>query len=203
MKTAHRTARLLTLTLLCSALMTGCTSVPNDATAVTTTRTHVEGVPGGVMSKLTTLVATVEKIDYQAREVALIDAKGNRKTLRISPEAAQLQQVKIGDTVKVEYAEELAVFVKGNGPVASSSANAVAITAPTGQKPPLVVTGSKEQTAIVKALDLEYHTATLRFPDGGERTYLVREDVKLDKSQIGREVVFRQSEALGISVEPR
>lgn len=202
MKVAIHSSKLLLTAALCSFFMTGCATSPQDAApavSTTQTRSHVEGVPGGVVSQLTTLVATVEKIDYQTREVTLLDPQGNSKTLKISPQATNLDDVQKGDTVRVSYAEELVVFVKEKG----APANTGKATIPAGEKPQVVDAVTQEQTATVKALDIEHQTATLRFPDGGERTFLVREDVKLDKSQIGREIVFRHSEALGISIETR
>lgn len=202
MRVAIHSSKPLITVALCSFLMAGCATAPLDeapAVSTTQTRSHVEGVPGGVMRQLTTLTATVEKIDYPSREVTLLDKQGNRKTLKISPQAANLDDVQKGDTVRVSYAEELVVFVKEKGAPAIMPQSAPA----TGEKPRVLVAGTQEQTATVTALDIEHQTATLRFPDGGERTFLVREDVKLDKSQIGREIVFRHSEALGISIETR
>jgi hypothetical protein len=41
----------------------------------------------------------------------------------------------------------------------------------------------------------------LMFADGSVETVPVRADVKLDKKQVGREVSFRRSQAMAISVE--
>lgn len=51
------------------------------------------------------------------------------------------------------------------------------------------------------AIDLEKHTATLKFEDGTAKTFPVRSDVDLSKGKIGEQVVFRITEMIAISVE--
>ena len=58
-----------------------------------------------------------------------------------------------------------------------------------------------EVTARVKSVDLARHKATLEFPDGSTRTVSVRPDVKLSSTDVGREIVFRTTEALALKVE--
>ncbi len=44
-------------------------------------------------------------------------------------------------------------------------------------------------------------TATLQFPDGKAKTFVVRPDVDLTKANLGEEVVIRATEALAVVVE--
>ncbi len=67
------------------------------------------GTPGGVLVKTVQLTAKVEAIDYATREVALKGPKGNVVALTVSDDVHGLDQVKVGDTVGVAYAQALAL----------------------------------------------------------------------------------------------
>jgi hypothetical protein len=56
--------------------------------------------------------ATVEAIDLPTRMVKLKGARGNVFDIQVSEEARNLAQVKVGDTVDLEYYEALAVAAK-------------------------------------------------------------------------------------------
>lgn len=67
------------------------------------------GTPGGVVVDTVTLKAKVEAIDYANREVALKGPKGNVVPLKVSDDVQGLENVKVGDTVTVAYAQALAL----------------------------------------------------------------------------------------------
>jgi len=165
------------------------------------TEVHVEGVPGGIVTSVTKMTAKVSAIDYKKRSVTLEDDKGNKKTLVIGPEAINFEQVKKGDVVKVAVAEELVIYLNEKGAPASDGAEAMVARAPKGEKPAMFIAGTEEITTKVKSVDIKAHTATLEFPDGSSQTVNVRPDVKLSKSQIGKEVVIRKTAAIALSVE--
>jgi hypothetical protein len=159
------------------------------------------GVPGGVSTNVTTMTALVTAVDYKKRTVTLKNDLGEKRTLKVGPEAVNFNQIKTGDHVTVEVAEELAVYMRDkNAPNNDGAAGIVAQAAP-GEKPAVLFADTVEVTAVVKALDLNKHTATLQFPDGSTKTVAVRQDVVLDKKQIGREVVFRMTSAMAVTVE--
>lgn len=202
MKTASYWAGVFTLT----ATIAACATPPAEDTGALVGMTsggstYEKGVPGGVTTQVSTLEATVAHIDYKKRTVQLVDALGNRKTLEVGPEAVNFNQIKKGDAVKIAFVDELVVYLRDKGEPADDGAAGVAARAPAGQKPQVFVAQSAELTAVVKSVDLAKHTATLKFPDGKLQTVQVRPDVMLDKRQVGREVTFRLSKAMAISVE--
>jgi len=67
------------------------------------------GTPGGVVVDTVTLKARVEAIDYAGREVALKGPKGNVVALKVSDDVQGLENVKVGDSVTVAYAQALAL----------------------------------------------------------------------------------------------
>ena len=159
------------------------------------------GVPGGVSTNTAKMTALVTAIDYKKRTVTLKNDQGEKRTLKVGPNATNFNQVKTGDHVTVEVAEELAVYMRDkNAPNNDGAAGMIAQAAP-GEKPAVLFADTVEVTAVVKALDFNKHTATLQFPDGSTKTVAVREDVVLDKKQIGRQVVFRMTSATAVTVE--
>lgn len=70
-------------------------------------------VPGGVSTSVVTLTAKVSDIDHTTRHVTLVDDQGGRETIQVGPEAVNFDQISVEDTVKVEVAEELVVYLRG------------------------------------------------------------------------------------------
>jgi hypothetical protein len=159
------------------------------------------GVPGGVRSNVTTVTALVTAVDYKKRSVTLKNDQGEKRTLNVGPAATNFNKIKTGDHVTVEVAEEIAVYMRDkNAPNNDGAAGIVAQAAP-GEKPAVLLADTLEVTAVVKAVDLAKHTATLQFADGSTKTVAVRPDVVLNKNQIGHQVVFRMTTAMAVTVD--
>jgi hypothetical protein len=185
-------------TLLACHMNDDADELPSSATSVSV---FEPGVPGGVSTNTAKMTALVTAIDYKKRTVTLKNDQGEKRTLKVGPNATNFNQVKTGDHVTVEVAEELAVYMRDkNAPNNDGAAGMIAQAAP-GEKPAVLFADTVEVTAVVKALDFNKHTATLQFPDGSTKTVAVREDVVLDKKQIGRQVVFRMTSATAVTVE--
>jgi hypothetical protein len=198
----YKTARIVLLSL-CLTVLIACTAPEADKPSSKTSfsEVHVQGVPGGITTTTTRMTAKVSAIDYDKRRVTLEDDQGNKKTLVIGPEAINFNQVQKGDIVMVTVASELVVHVRGKGEPANDGVAALAGRAPEGNKPAAVMAGTVEETAIVKAIDLKAHTATLQFSDGSQQVVAVRPDVDLSKAKIDTEVVIRMTAAVAIAVE--
>lgn len=162
----------------------------------------VEGVPGGTVTRSVTIDAEVMAIDYDSRSVTLADGDGNQRTLQIGPEAVNFDQVKVGDNVAIGFVEELVVYLEGESAEVDDGAEAMVATAPKGSKPQGAAVGAVQVTAVVTDVDLEAHTATLKFPDESTEVLPVRPDVALSEDRIGEKVVLRTTNAVGVSVTP-
>ena len=195
----------LLLISLSSALLMACTSQHADTLDAQTSSSaaYIPGVPGGVTSNVMTIVATVSSIDYTKRSVTLEDEQGHKRTLQISPEATNFNQVKVGDKVTVKFAEEMAVFMDDTKVPAEDSGAALIAKAAEGEKPAILLADTRELTAVVKAVDLVKHSATLEFADGSSRTVAVRPDVSLSSDAVGRHVVIRITNAIALAVTPQ
>jgi hypothetical protein len=157
-------------------------------------------VPGGVFVKTTDMSARVTAIDRSTRTATLVDSSGKKFPVTVGPGAVNFDQIKVGDLVKAQVTEELAVALADESPQRDSSAGLVAL-APRGAQPGGVVAGSTRLNATVVGIDPANRNATLRFDDGGVKTLPVRGDVDLGKLSVGQRVVFNVNRMVALKVE--
>jgi hypothetical protein len=160
-----------------------------------------EGVVGGTLVQTHQLTATVVEINKASRKVTLLSRDGIKQTVKVGPDAINFDQIRLGDTLKVEVTEELVVQLAGPGESSDEGAAAVVALAPKGAKPGGVMAATTQVLGTVTAIDPQKRTATLRFEDGSTRTFPVRSDVDLGKRKVGEKVAFRVTEVLAISVQ--
>ena len=200
----HRQAQTSLLTLA-TLLLVACSSSPTLEGPLSSTTQHsniqLQGVPGSVRTQVKTTTATISAIDYQTRQVTLKDAQGHRQTLQANPNVQRFEQVKVGDRVHAEVAEETAVFLSGRGVAADDGIIQRLLQQARSDQPGMALHSSEQVTAQVTAVDLAQHSVTLRYPNGISRTVLVRPDVALDEHAVGSQVVIRVSTAMLVRVE--
>ncbi|GKT10686.1 hypothetical protein [Desulforhabdus sp. TSK] len=156
--------------------------------------------PGAIVTDVTQLTATVKAVDPQKHTVTLEGKEGKTVTVH-APNARNLDQVQVGDKVKVDYVEELAIFVtKAGEPVGGEEAQTVAL-APKGAKPDGIIANTTQVQANVKDIDYKKRTITLETPDGQLKTLKVDKSVKRFKEiKKGDQVVMRFTEAIALEV---
>jgi ribosomal 50S subunit-recycling heat shock protein len=142
----------------------------------------------------------VTAVDTTKRTVTLEGPSGRVATVN-AKNARNLDQVKVGDTVKIRYAEELAVFVrKADAAPQATEAKAVEL-APKGQKPGGVVAETIEITANVEAIDYQTRAIALKGPLGNIRIFKVSDAVeRFNEIKVGDQVVIRVTEAIALAV---
>jgi len=179
------------------------TNAPGTAPSAeaTTAVLMAEGVPGGIIIDTLTLDAQVVAIDHAARTVSLLLPGDETVSITVGPEAINFDLIQKGDRVKALVREELAVYIGDETAADADGAEAVAVLAGKGEQPGGMVAGTIRATATVTALDLEAHTARLKFEDGSTKTVDVRPDVDLTKQKVGAKVVFEISKMVALSVE--
>lgn len=160
-----------------------------------------EGIPGGVIVDTLTLDAEVVAINHKARTATLLMPGGEKRPVSVGPEAINFDQIQKGDRVKAVVSEELAIYLGDENAADDDGAAAVAVGAAKGEQPGGMVAETARITATVTAIDVEAHTATLKFEDGRIETVDVRPDVDLTKQQVGAKVVFEITQVVAISVE--
>ncbi len=156
--------------------------------------------PGGVVVDVVEWTGKVTAVDPTKRTVTLEGPSGRVATVN-AKNARNLDQVKVGDTVKIRYAEELAIYVrKADAAPQATEATAVEL-APKGQKPGGVVAETIEITANVEAIDYQTRAIALKGPLGNIRIFKVSDAVeRFNEIKVGDQVVIRVTEAIALSV---
>jgi hypothetical protein len=91
-----------TIIVMMAAIISGCTM----------TTTVPEKMPKGLeIGNSVVITAEVVAIDKSDRTVALLGPEGNVVVLEVGSAARNFNQVKVGDMVKAEYYESIAIYI--------------------------------------------------------------------------------------------
>jgi hypothetical protein len=145
--------------------------------------------------------AKVVAIDRESRVVTIEGEGGTQIPIEAPAEAANFDQVAVGDEVSLSYYESVALAIvpaEGGAPSAVEL-KAVAL-APKGGTPGGVIVDTVRRTAVVRAVDQGRRTVTLDLPSGYLMTLPVDKSVDLLKVKIGTKVVATYTEAVAITL---
>jgi hypothetical protein len=166
------------------------------------TVTTVHAQAGVEVGDAVVITAEVVAIDKKDRTLALLGPKGNVVALEVGDEARNFDQIKVGDRVKVEYYEAVAVYLGEHGQQPEADAGLVVARSPKGAKPAAYAVGAVDVATAVQAIDRTKRTVTLKGPEGNAVTVKVDKSVKaFDTLKVGDSIHARYTEAIAISVE--
>lgn len=133
---------------------------PADTAPVTST------APGATsVATRSTVSATVQAIDPKTRQVTLKGPYDRVITVTAGPEVSRLDEIKVGDTVVMNFSEALSLTLKKDGKELRSRRESAAPFRPVEGALPAGVTSSRvEIVADVIAVDATAQTVTLRGP---------------------------------------
>jgi Cu/Ag efflux protein CusF len=172
------------------------------ATAQATDKAVMTSSPGqATIAQKRSIVATVEAIDVAKREVTLKGPKGKVVPLSVSPEVRNLEQVKVGDSLKVTYVEALSLTLKKDGKeLRATNTKSDSVRAPDGAKPGGAVAEQVKVTADVIAVDRKTQMVTLRGPKQEVDLY-VSDPAQLKLIKVGDQIEAEYTQAVAITVE--
>jgi hypothetical protein len=147
------------------------------------------------------VTATVAKIDQQTREVTLKAEDGRELSFVASEDVKNLPQVKVGDIVRVAYAEAFVYDVRKGGVAADRGTVVAGGAAEPGQKPAGAIARETSVTVLITAIDPTVPSVTFKGPAGNSRTIKVQHPEKLQGVSVGDTVDITYTEALAIQVE--
>ncbi len=164
--------------------------------------TTVKAQQGIELNEVAVITAKVVAIDRADRHLTLRGSEGNDVTIEVGQAARNFDQIEIGDQVKVEYYESVALYLGKQGEKPDAAASQVVARAAKGEKPAGVAVETVDITATVQEIDKNNRTVTLKGPHGKLATIHVDKSVKgFDKLQKGDSIHARHTEAIAISVE--
>lgn len=172
--------------------------------APVTTTGEMVTVPGAAaMSETTKATATVMNIDKAKRIVTLKGPAGKLFDLAVGDEARNFDQIKVGDTVVVEYKEALTLELKKGGMgITESTEQTGADRTAAGAMPGGAVGRKVTVVANVVAVDSKKHLVALRGPEGHTVDLKVQDPDQLKNIKKGDQVRAVYIEAVAIAVEP-
>lgn len=192
---------LATILLLVGAqlIITSCTD--HVTTQSTAAASYSPGVPGGKLTQTIEVNATVTAVDSTTRKVTLVTRAGEKFAVTAGPEVANFRQIRVGDKLKVAYAEELVVRMARPGESTEDTGSAAAELAALGAKPGGSVSGTLQTAATVVEIDSQQRKVKLQYNDGTTKTVPVRDDIDLSKHRTGEKVIIRLTGALAVRME--
>ena len=163
------------------------------------TTVKAQGVEVGDAVVLTAEVVAIDRVD---RTLALLDPNGDVVAVEVGHAARNFDQIEIGDQVKVEYYESVALYVGKQGQKPEDDAGLVVARSKKGEKPGVVVAEAVDVSATITAINKKKRKITLKGPDGKKFKTKVDKSVKaLDTLKVGDSIHARYTEAIAISVE--
>jgi hypothetical protein len=134
--------------------------------------------------------------------VTLKGPNGHIVPLTVGPEVRNLGQVKVGDKVRVRYAEALSLTLKKEGKeLPSAKGKSETMRAPVGATPAGAVGEQITVVADVIAVDTKTHQVTLKGPNRTVDMY-VEDPEQLKLIKVGDQVEAVYTQAVAVAVEP-
>jgi hypothetical protein len=177
---------------------------PSKETTEEKAAVNVEGTAAAKV-KVSTMTATVEAIDMPTRLVTLLGPDGSY-TLQAGEQVRNLDQVKVGDKVTVEYYEGLVAEIEppGTAPKGIEATEAMS-RAPLGERPAGAVGKAVSATVVIEHVDRIRNVVFFKGPLGKTRAVKAMKPEfrkMLTKLKPGDRVTLTYFEALAVSVKP-
>jgi hypothetical protein len=150
------------------------------------------------------VAAVVEAINVQNRIVTLRSLTRDASVvMEVGDEVRNLDQVKVGDRVVVEFLEAMAVDLKkGGGMTPSAGVGGAAARAKLGEKPAAALGGAVEVVATIIGIDADEPSVTLKGPEGKVIEVLVQHPEKLAEVDVGDQIIITYKRAVAVAVTP-
>ncbi len=145
--------------------------------------------------------ATVQAIDLQTRKVTLLLDNGKKKTFKVDKSVQNLDQVKVGDKLKISFTEEVIVVVGKTKDAPDAGAIGAVSVAPKGAKPGIVAVDTYGISAKIVAVDTVKHKVTLLDPDGKKDTVKLGKNAgSMDQFKVGDTIGMVVTDSLVVDV---
>ena len=177
-----------------TALVLACSLSPLVTTqALAQTKT----IPG----ERETMTAKVEAIEHSTRTLTLRDPKGDLRTVNVPDEVKRFSEIKIGDTIKATYYENITLRVKAAGEPDVDTLHE-GVTPAGSPKPAGTAAVQQTITATIDAIDLNVPSISFKGPRGWQYSTKVQDKNALQQVKVGDRVDITWTEAMLVSMAP-
>jgi hypothetical protein len=148
-----------------------------------------------------TLTATIEAIDQTNRIVTLKGAKGNLVDAYVDESNKRFNALKVGDQVKAQYHESLALNIRKPGASAPTAGVKESVT-PREGAPGATVARQLTGSVTVTALDPKVPSITVKGAKGNVFSMRVQDPQRLEGVKVGDTIDVTYTQAMLIAVDP-
>lgn len=149
------------------------------------------------------LIGTVTAVDEVQRTLSVKSAQGVERSYTVDPAVHNLEKVKVGDRVRLDYLVAVAVALRKDGAGIREKVEAeAAARAPTGGMPAVVAGRRTTWVADVVSVDRQRQHVRLKGPEGRVADFKVPDKARLNEVKAGDQVVAVVDEALAVGVTP-
>jgi Cu/Ag efflux protein CusF len=164
------------------------------------------GAPTQVMAERMSATLTVEKIDMKKRKLTLKDEQGHTMKLDVPKDVKNLESIKEGDKINVDYYSSLALSLrKGEQGKTPSASETVAAERTAAKLPGGIVARQVQATVEVVDVDTQNNSVTVKTPAGEQDTIKVTDkqmQQQLANIKPGDRIQAKYQEAVAIRVTP-
>ncbi len=140
-------------------------------------------------------------VDHEKHWVRLKDKNGYARKIDVPKDVQNFDQVELGDTVTLTYAEGIHVAAYAPGTHdAENMVEAAFGEADQGQKPGAMYANRIVFVSTIEAIDLTNNTVTLKDADGDTEVFPAKYPENLRMVKVGDKVVITHTEATAITV---
>jgi hypothetical protein len=148
---------------------------------------------------------TVVSVDVDRRQITLRGPEGQTAVYKVSDEVRRLDDIKAGDTLKVDY--RVTALAELREPTAEERDNPVAVSegldrAPVEGPPAAVIHRAVRVVARIEALDRPAQNFTVKGPNRGDVGVHVDDPAAFAAIRVGQAIVVKFAETLKVMVEP-
>jgi len=163
--------------------------------------TWAADLPGIELGEVAVVTGKVVAIDKADRYVALQGPEGNVLVVEVGKAAKNFDQLALGDQVKLEYYEAVAIYVGAAGKPPEAKVAVVTATAPKGMKPGGEVIEVSDVSGVIQSMDTAKRTLTVKGPLGNVIPLKIDKSAKaFDQLKVGDSIHVRYTEAVAITV---
>ena len=153
---------------------------------------------GAIAAAAIETIVTVVDVDREKRTVIVRGPQGREVSIKVPPEAQNLDQVQPGSRFKVRYLESVAVSIKKGG-AASSSAGRTVKLAPKGDVPGGMVVNMVQISGVVETIDYGSRLVSVRGPEGRVVNFTASDEVQdLEQFHSGDVISVEYTESLAM-----